>query len=77
MRRGNTDACRYVYGVAHDACVAGPLYPRHEVHPPLAKWLIAAGIRVFGNTPLGWRIVRKPFWNARVREFMGVASVRG
>ncbi len=27
------------------------------VHPPLGKWLIAAGIRVFGFTPLGWRIV--------------------
>ena len=24
-------------------------------HPPLAKWLIAAGIRVFGFTPVGWR----------------------
>lgn len=27
------------------------------VHPPLAKWLLAAGIKVFGFTPLGWRIV--------------------
>ncbi len=26
------------------------------VHPPLGKWLIGAGIRVFGFTPLGWRI---------------------
>jgi dolichyl-phosphate-mannose-protein mannosyltransferase len=25
-------------------------------HPPLAKWLIAGGIRLFGFTPLGWRI---------------------
>lgn len=24
-------------------------------HPPLAKWLIAAGIRVVGFTPIGWR----------------------
>lgn len=24
-------------------------------HPPLAKWLIAAGIQVFGFTPVGWR----------------------
>lgn len=24
-------------------------------HPPLAKWLIAAGIHVFGFTPVGWR----------------------
>jgi len=27
------------------------------VHPPLAKWLLALGIKVFGFTPLGWRIV--------------------
>jgi dolichyl-phosphate-mannose--protein O-mannosyl transferase len=48
------DACRYVLGVA-DACVkyAGPI---PEVHPPLAKWLIAAGIRAFGYTPVGWRV---------------------
>jgi len=24
-------------------------------HPPLAKWFIAGGIRVFGFTPFGWR----------------------
>lgn len=27
------------------------------VHPPLAKWLIGAGIRVFGFDSFGWRIV--------------------
>jgi dolichyl-phosphate-mannose--protein O-mannosyl transferase len=26
------------------------------VHPPLGKWLIAAGIRVFGDEPVGWRV---------------------
>ena len=26
-------------------------------HPPLGKWMIAAGIRFFGYTPFGWRIV--------------------
>jgi dolichyl-phosphate-mannose--protein O-mannosyl transferase len=25
------------------------------VHPPLGKWLIAIGIRVFGNSEFGWR----------------------
>lgn len=25
------------------------------VHPPLGKWLIGAGITVFGDTPFGWR----------------------
>lgn len=26
------------------------------VHPPLGKWLIAAGIKVFGDTTVGWRV---------------------
>jgi dolichyl-phosphate-mannose-protein mannosyltransferase len=25
-------------------------------HPPLGKWLIAAGIELLGNRPLGWRV---------------------
>lgn len=27
------------------------------VHPPLGIWLISVGMRVFGDNPLGWRIV--------------------
>jgi dolichyl-phosphate-mannose--protein O-mannosyl transferase len=26
------------------------------VHPPLGKWMIAAGIKLFGDNPTGWRI---------------------
>lgn len=26
-------------------------------HPPLGKWLIASGIFIFGNDPVGWRIM--------------------
>jgi dolichyl-phosphate-mannose-protein mannosyltransferase len=26
------------------------------VHPPFGKWLVAAGIRVFGDDPVGWRV---------------------
>jgi len=53
---------------AHDACVfvkpasvcrGGPAYS--EEHPLLAKWLIAAGIKVFGFTPFGWRVVPATF----------------
>ena len=25
-------------------------------HPPLGKWLIGAGIKLYGFTPVGWRI---------------------
>jgi dolichyl-phosphate-mannose--protein O-mannosyl transferase len=28
----------------------------NPAHPPLAKWLIAAGIRLVGFTPTGWRL---------------------
>ncbi len=44
-------------------------------HPPLAKWLIAAGIQVAGFTPTGWRLgallagvalVVVTWWGARV-----------
>lgn len=30
--------------------------PEFVVHPPLGKWMIAAGIKVFGDNPFGWRI---------------------
>ncbi len=30
--------------------------PEFIVHPPLGKWLIAAGIQIFGDNPFGWRI---------------------
>jgi 4-amino-4-deoxy-L-arabinose transferase-like glycosyltransferase/membrane-associated phospholipid phosphatase len=29
----------------------------HTVHPPVTKWMIAAGIRVVGFSPVGWRLV--------------------
>ncbi len=30
--------------------------PAFIVHPPVGKWLIAAGEAIFGATPLGWRV---------------------
>jgi len=30
--------------------------PEFIVHPPVGKWLIAAGIKLFGNQEFGWRI---------------------
>ncbi|WP_044496195.1 dolichyl-phosphate-mannose--protein mannosyltransferase [Nesterenkonia massiliensis] len=45
---------------ANDAWIAGDPQPSDEgsyvVHPPLGKWLIAIGIRLFGvDSALGWR----------------------
>jgi dolichyl-phosphate-mannose--protein O-mannosyl transferase len=33
------------------------VYPYEVSHPPLGKLLISLGIRVFGMTPFGWRVV--------------------
>ena len=30
--------------------------PAYVVHPPLGKWMIAVGEKIFGNNELGWRI---------------------
>ena len=30
--------------------------PEFVVHPPVGKWMIAIGIKLFGDNPLGWRI---------------------
>lgn len=47
------DACWYIHS-AQDLCRV-----KEEVnleHPPLGKWLIAAGEAAFGNDPVGWRV---------------------
>lgn len=41
------------YGFEWDDENNGPAY---VVHPPLGKWMIALGIRVFGFNEFGWRI---------------------
>nr|WP_239162960.1 phospholipid carrier-dependent glycosyltransferase [Actinoplanes rishiriensis] len=40
------------HGVEWDEKIDGAAY---VVHPPLGKWMIAAGEALFGNTELGWR----------------------
>jgi dolichyl-phosphate-mannose-protein mannosyltransferase len=40
------------HGVEWDEKTNGPAY---VVHPPLGKWLIALGEKMFGNNELGWR----------------------
>ena len=39
------------YGVEVDG-----LKPEFIVHPPVGKWAIALGIRLFGDQEFGWRI---------------------
>jgi dolichyl-phosphate-mannose-protein mannosyltransferase len=47
------DACWYVIGT-EEVCGITDLASRS--HPPLGKWLIGAGIRLFGYDPFGWRV---------------------
>jgi dolichyl-phosphate-mannose-protein mannosyltransferase len=48
-----SDGCWYVYG-SESLCLTDQEIT--VVHPPLGKWLIGLGIRLFGFGPGGWRI---------------------
>ena len=52
------DELYYVDGardyLAHGVEVSGD-DPEFVVHPPVGKWLIALGIKVFGDSEFGWR----------------------
>jgi dolichyl-phosphate-mannose--protein O-mannosyl transferase len=52
------DEVYYVDGardyLAHGVEVSGD-GPEFVVHPPVGKWLIAIGIKIFGDTEFGWR----------------------
>lgn len=47
------DACWYVAG---SEAVCGITELTSRAHPPLGKWLIGAGVAVFGYDPFGWRV---------------------
>ncbi|CAN5802211.1 phospholipid carrier-dependent glycosyltransferase [soil metagenome] len=49
------DACLYL-GYRPEQCGLTGTAEQSYVHPPLGKWLIAAGIKLFGNDSFGWRI---------------------
>lgn len=49
-----SDGCLYA-GLPFEECGLENRNERSWVHPPLGKWLIAAGIDAFGNDPFGWR----------------------
>jgi dolichyl-phosphate-mannose-protein mannosyltransferase len=49
-----TQGCAYVYGTA--PCDPRGVTDLPPVHPPLGTWLIAGGIRLFGNRSGGWRV---------------------
>ena len=45
------------YGVAYVPGTGTGTGPQFLAHPPAGKWVIALGELVFGNTPLGWRVM--------------------
>jgi dolichyl-phosphate-mannose-protein mannosyltransferase len=49
------DACLYL-GLGQDFCGTPAATEQSYVHPPLGKWLIAAGIKTFGYNSFGWRV---------------------
>jgi dolichyl-phosphate-mannose--protein O-mannosyl transferase len=47
------DACAYLgWGAARCGVAAEASW----MHPPMGKWLVAAGIALVGNDPVGWRL---------------------
>jgi dolichyl-phosphate-mannose-protein mannosyltransferase len=50
------DACLYL-GHTQQFCGSPGATEQSYVHPPLAKWIIAGGIKVFGFDAFGWRVM--------------------
>jgi dolichyl-phosphate-mannose-protein mannosyltransferase len=59
------DACLYA-GIPFKKCGLTSDGEQSWVHPPLGKWIIAAGVKLVGNTPLGSRLPSAVFGTATV-----------
>jgi dolichyl-phosphate-mannose-protein mannosyltransferase len=54
------DACLYA-GQTPEDCMLLQETEQSYVHPPLGKWLIAVGIKLFGFSSFGWRFMAAVF----------------
>jgi dolichyl-phosphate-mannose-protein mannosyltransferase len=59
------DSCLYL-GYTPEACTLMQDTEQSYVHPPLGKWIMAAGIKLFGFSSLGWRFMAAVFGTALV-----------
>ena len=59
------DACLYL-GKGMTFCGTTQPTEQSYVHPPLGKWIIAMGIKVFGFNTFGWRIMSAVFGTALI-----------
>jgi dolichyl-phosphate-mannose-protein mannosyltransferase len=63
------DEVYYVDGardyLAHGVEIKG-LKPEFIVHPPVGKWMIALGIKIFGDNEFGWRFMGAIFGTAMI-----------
>jgi dolichyl-phosphate-mannose--protein O-mannosyl transferase len=58
------------YGVEVDG-----INPEFIVHPPVGKWLIASGIKLFGDTEFGWRFASAVFGTLLILLFARLIHV--
>ena len=49
--------------------------PEFIVHPPVGKWLIASGIKLFGDTEFGWRFASAVFGTLLILLFARLVHV--
>ena len=59
------DACLYL-AKPQAFCNVNQSTEQSFVHPPLGKWIIATGIKVFGYNTFGWRIMAAVFGTALI-----------
>jgi dolichyl-phosphate-mannose-protein mannosyltransferase len=67
------DACLYAGHLPRQCDLSATTFEQSWVHPPLGKWMIALGIRLFGYNPIGYRFSSALFGTASVVITAGIA----
>ncbi|MDP9340704.1 MAG: phospholipid carrier-dependent glycosyltransferase [Actinomycetota bacterium] len=67
------DACLYAGHTPSQCDLTTTTYEQSWVHPPLGKWMIALGIKLFGYDPIGYRFSSALFGTASVVITAGIA----